>query len=121
MSETPYMRRVLNTAHKAGMWLFRNNVGLFYTRDGRPVRCGLGTGTSDLIGWTRYIVRAEDVGRTLAVFTAIETKSAKGRLRPEQQNFIDAVRESGGIASPLRAGQDIETELAALAGMEGMK
>jgi len=109
--ESAFMRRVLSTAPRVGMWLFRNNVGVFYTRDGRAVRTGLATGSSDLIGWTEHTVTAADVGRTLAVFTAVETKAARGRLTQEQQKFIEAVRASGGFAAEVRDGQDIVTKL----------
>ncbi len=102
-AESPFLRLLLRTAVAAGMWLFRNNTGLFYTRDGRPVRCGLCTGSSDAVGWTEYVVQPGDVGRTLAIFTAFETKTATGRVTTEQQAFIDAVRRSGGIADVIRA------------------
>lgn len=119
MKETPFMRRVLAAGAAAGMWLFRNNVGLFLTRDGRPVRCGLATGSSDIIGWTEYTIRPADVGRTIAVFTALETKTVRGTVRPEQEKFIAAVRRSGGIAQVLRADIEITETLAALAALDG--
>ena len=119
MTESPFMRRVLNSAHTAGMWLFRNNVGLFYTRDQRPVRCGLATGSSDLIGWTEYTITDADVGRVVAIFTAVETKSARGTLTQDQRNFINAVRRSGGIADRIRANENITETLAALAANGG--
>ena len=114
MSEAGYMRRVMLAAQRAGMWLFRNNVGVYFTHDGRRVRCGLAVGSSDLIGWTQHTVTADDVGRTLAVFTAVETKTSRGRLTQEQINFIEAVRASGGYAAELREGTDINTALAGI-------
>lgn len=102
MSETALLRAVMLAAPRVRAWLFRNNVGLFYTRDGRPVRTGLAVGSSDTIGWTEHVIRPEDVGRTVAVFTAYETKTTRGRLTAEQQKFIDAVRRSGGIAGVIR-------------------
>ena len=48
-------------------------------------------GVSDLIGFKG------------ARFAAIEVKSARGRVRPEQQAFIDLVRASGGLAGVARS------------------
>lgn len=74
-------------------------MGLYRTDKGHWVKYGLCNGSSDLIGWTEYVVRPEDVGRKMAVFTAIETKASKGgRKREEQLNFISAVQRAGGIA-----------------------
>jgi len=40
------------------------------------------------------------VGKRVAIFTAIEVKDTRpgSRLMPEQRNFIEQVRESGGLA-----------------------
>lgn len=82
------------------MRLFRNNCGALQDASGRWVHYGLADGSSDLIGWT--------VRNGVAVFTALEVKSAKGRVTPEQQQFIDAVREAGGIAGVCRSVGDAE-------------
>jgi hypothetical protein len=34
----------------------------------------------------------------VAVFLSVEVKTAKGRLRPEQKAWMDAVNKAGGIA-----------------------
>jgi hypothetical protein len=74
--------------------IFRNNVGV--ARDptsGQHLRFGLIAGASDLIG----IVKPR--GR----FLALEVKSARGRLRPEQQAFLDMVNNMGGIGRVVRS------------------
>ena len=85
-----------------GVRLFRNNVGTAFFRDAngkeRPVKYGLGAGSSDLVGWTPVLVTKEMVGRHLAVFTALEHKSEGDRTTDEQDAFIAAVTRSGGIA-----------------------
>jgi hypothetical protein len=43
------------------------------------------------------------VGQQVAVFTSIEVKTATGRLRPEQQQWLDAVQAAGGIAGVARS------------------
>jgi dihydroxyacid dehydratase/phosphogluconate dehydratase len=42
----------------------------------------------------------------VAVFTSIEVKSATGRLRPEQRQWLEAVQAAGGIAGVARSVED---------------
>lgn len=67
---------------------------------------GLCVGSSDLIGWKQITITPEMVGKTVAVFTAIEVKTETGRLREEQCKFIDAVRRAGGLAGVARCTAD---------------
>ena len=108
--------------------LFRNNRGQFYTLDCvkkltgllfsgqfkaavdyarhslRQVRAGLeAPGSSDCIGWTSVIITPEMVGQRVAVFTALEVKTTKGRATADQVNFIDAVLAAGGRAGVVRS------------------
>lgn len=83
--------------------LFRNNTGTLRDQHGRPVTFGLAKGSADLIGWTTRTITPEMVGQQVAVFTSIEVKSATGRLRPEQQQWLDAVQAAGGIAGVARS------------------
>lgn len=72
----------------------------------RPVALGFSlpngdpvVGTPDLCGWTPVIITPEMVGRTLPVFTGIETKaSGGGRKRDAQINFVQQMHRAGGIA-----------------------
>ena len=74
---------------------------------------GLAKGSSDLIGWTTRTITPEMVGQQVAVFTSIEVKSATGRIRPEQQQWIDAVQAAGGIAGVARSVEDAQQLLSA--------
>lgn len=76
--------------------LFRANVGSGVTYDGRHFDTGLPKGFSDLFGF-----RLSD-GR--AVF--IEVKNIMGRVRPEQQNFIEKMRSYGALAGIARSVED---------------
>ncbi len=76
--------------------LFRANVGSGVTYDGRHFDTGLPKGFSDLFGF-----RLSD-GR--AVF--IEIKTATGRVRPEQERFIQKMREYGALAGIARSVED---------------
>jgi hypothetical protein len=88
--------------------LFRNNTGTLKDQHGRPVQFGLCKGSADLIGWRTVTVTPEMVGTTVAVFTSIEVKTATGRLRPEQQQWLDAVQAAGGIAGVARSVEDAQ-------------
>lgn len=66
------------------------------------LKAGLGTGTSDLIGWVT--IRFEDpIGGNMqdnAIFLAIEVKAnAKADVSPEQLSFLADVRAAGGIGA----------------------
>jgi hypothetical protein len=91
--------------------LYRNNTGTLKDANGRPVQFGLCKGSADLIGWKRVTVTEEMVGTQVAVFLSIEVKTPTGRLRPEQQQWLDAVQAAGGIAGVARSVSDAETLL----------
>jgi hypothetical protein len=75
-------------------------------RRGVPVRYGLQPGSSDLIGWRTVTITPEMVGQQVAVFTSIEVKTPTGRVKPEQQQWLDAVQAAGGIAGVARSVED---------------
>ncbi len=83
--------------------LFRNNTGTLRDINGRPVTFGLCKGSADLIGWTSRTITPEMVGQQVAVFTSIEVKSSSGRVKPEQQQWLNAVQSAGGIAGVARS------------------
>lgn len=83
--------------------LFRNNTGTLRDQHGRPVQFGLCKGSADLIGWTTRTVTQDMVGQQVAVFTSIEVKTPTGRIRPEQQQWLNAVQAAGGIAGVARS------------------
>jgi hypothetical protein len=110
-TETDLLRALQLDATKRGLRLLRNNVGALTDIRGHVVRYGLCVGSSDLIGWTPHLVTATDVGRTLAIFTAVEGKRVPRRVTPQQQAFIDAVRAAGGLACVAYAVEDLERML----------
>jgi len=93
--------------------LFRNNTGTLRDQNGRPVSFGLCKGSADLIGWRTVTVTPEMVGQQVAVFLSIEVKTATGRIRPEQQQWLDAVQAAGGIAGVARSVEDAQQIMAA--------
>jgi hypothetical protein len=106
MSEQQIQQHIRLTCSTGAIRLFRNNTGTLKDQHGRPVQFGLCKGSADLIGWRTVTVTPEMVGTTVAVFTSIEVKTATGRLRTEQQQWLDAVQAAGGIAGVARSVDD---------------
>ena len=91
--------------------MFRNNVGSIKDKDGRLVTFGLCKGSSDLIGFKSVEITADMVGKSVAVFTAIEIKTPKGKISESQQAFIDMVKAKGGLAGVARSISDAQEML----------
>lgn len=123
MNETSLRNAVLLAVSKLGARLFRNNTGMAWIgrsekilkastvrvfpgdvviREARPLHAGLVKGGADLIGWTSTRIEPEDVGRTVAVFTALELKTGRLKATPEQANFVEQIKMAGGIAGIVR-------------------
>ena len=96
--------------------LYRNQVGsLPDPRTGRLVTFGLARGSADLIGWRTVTITQAMVGTRLAIFTSIEVKTpTTGRIRPEQQAWLEAVHHAGGIAGIARSVTDAQALLSNL-------
>lgn len=124
MTGTALMNRCLMALSRAGASVFRNNTGqgwagksfslsagqVYRARggervilDARPLRAGLTTGSSDIIGFTTVVVTPEMVGARVAIFTAPEVKDGTGRPSKDQTNFLDHVRRGGGFAGVVRS------------------
>lgn len=117
MNETNITREIMLAIGKfcRNTRIFRNNVGMAWageaTKKGsviiiqnpRPLHAGLCEGSSDLIGWTSIEVTPDMIGKKVAIFTAIEVKVPGKNPTPEQANFIEQVRQAGGIAGAARS------------------
>lgn len=75
---------------------FRANVGVFFTKDGRPIQTGLPKGFSDLFGF-----RKSD-GRIFF----IEVKTETGKLSEKQKYFLETMKQLGAIAGVARNPQE---------------
>lgn len=117
--EQNIMKRImLKLSMIPGCRMFRNNVAVGYTGNakiiqhactvnvnkgdiliyqGRILHAGLCKGSSDLIGLHTVTVTPQMVGKQVAIFTAVEVKTASGRASEEQINFINMVNKNGGI------------------------
>lgn len=106
MRETDLMDRIRLECSTGDTRLWRNNVGLAYARDGRPVRFGLHPGSPDLIGLRTIMVTPDMVGRRLAAFVGIEVKAAHGRLSADQVRFLGFLQAAGAMAGIARSEED---------------
>ena len=111
-SEQTIQQHIRIACSKGDTRLFRNNTGTLRDQHGRPVQFGLCKGSADLIGWRTVTITPDMVGQQVAVFTSIEVKTLTGRLRPEQQQWLETVQAAGGIAGVARSVADAEVLLA---------
>jgi dihydroxyacid dehydratase/phosphogluconate dehydratase len=58
-------------------------------------------------------ITPEMVGQQVAVFASIEVKTPTGRIRPEQQAWLETVQAAGGIAGVARSVEDAKALLTA--------
>jgi virulence-associated protein VagC len=116
-----------------GVKLFRNNVGqawtspksftlkkgqVYHARGGErvlmtpyPINFGLMKGSGDGIGWRTLTITPEMVGRDIAQFVSVETKTDKGRVREEQETWQANVNKAGGLAVIVRSAEEAEEYL----------
>lgn len=83
----------------AGAWVGRvlhSEKGLVTLANARMIQAGLVKGGSDIIG----------IHKPSGRFLAIEVKTSKGRVSKEQENFIQAVQNAGGISGVARSPQE---------------
>lgn len=75
----------------------------------RRIQAGVGgVGGSDRIGPHQIKITQAMVGKTVAVFTAIELKKTSGGIvSDEQQKFINFILDFGGIAGVARTVEEI--------------
>lgn len=106
MSEQRIQQEIRLAISHGDIKVFRNNTGTLKDANGRPVQFGLCKGSADLIGWTTRTVTPDMVGTQVAVFLSIEVKTPTGRLRPEQQQWLNVVQAAGGIAGVARSVED---------------
>jgi hypothetical protein len=117
--ETDTINRWLKRWNRWGV-LFRVNVGRYWagrvveqwTKDGvryvtlssaQPVHMGV-TGQSDYNGWHSMTITPDMVGRTVAVYVAVEGKAGEaGRVSAEQERHLEIVMAAGGIGLVVRS------------------
>lgn len=125
--ESTIMKACAKAVSSESCKIFRNNVGKGWIgkskyinyegqyfckrgdviiRNARRFESGLCEGSSDLIGWRSVEITPDMVGKKIAVFTAIETKTACGKASKPQERFLNAVKIMGGFAGVARSEKD---------------
>ena len=105
--ETKIQNRIMLAMSQKGYLIWRNQVGLFKTLDGRTVNIGI-KGSSDLMAIKPTVITPEMVGQTLAVFVAVEVKTATGRQSEPQKKWQNAVEKLGVKYILARSENDID-------------
>ena len=111
MTESHAQSLVRLQAARLGWRLWRNNVGVAQTLDGRPVRYGLANDShalndriksSDLVGWRSVLITPAHVGTVIAQAVTIECKApgwrppVRGPRELAQAAWIDMLVADGG-------------------------
>jgi hypothetical protein len=95
-------------AARAGVRLFRNNVGAMIDDNGRAIRYGLANDSAalnariksgDLIGWRPVIVTPQMIGRRIAQFVSRECKRPGWHLTPGDERGQAQARWAALVAS----------------------
>lgn len=135
MRESEVLRAVRDGCNYGGVRLFRNSVGTALvinhkhgqTKQAIISACarlaeskgafaqrmsfGLSAGSGDLIGYRQVVIGPEHVGMTIAQFISVEVKTDKGRVRPEQENWLGHINSAGGLALVARSLEDAKQGL----------
>ena len=110
-SEHEIQQRIRLACGHGPVRLWRNNSGALVDQQGRLVRFGLCKGSSDLIGLRTLEITPDLVGQRLAQFVALEIKTARGVVSPEQRAFLMLVEQLGGLAAICRSVEAAEQAL----------
>lgn len=90
-------------ARLIGGELYRNARGMMPTPSGGMRPYGLGpNGAGDLIGPIPMVITKEMVGRTVAIYSEVESKTDTGVVAPHQTARIEHLRNLGAIAGVSR-------------------
>lgn len=64
---------------------------------------GLSKGSGDLIGLRKVVIGPEHIGMTIAQFVSLEVKTPTGSPSEEQKQWLDFVKNCGGVAEIVRS------------------
>ena len=110
VTEKDIERRIIKYCSQIGSTVFKNEVGLAWTKNGYPIRFGLCVGSSDLIGITPVVITEDMVGKKIGVFTALEIKKNKKgsyKATDQQKAFINFINNNGGKAGVIDSENDV--------------
>ena len=125
--ESRILQEIRLAVSRTGARLFRNNVargwigkhqiyrvtatvrvnpGDVVIRKARRLHTGLAVGSSDLIGWVPVTITEDMLGQELAAFVSVEVKTKTGRVSTDQQTWLNAVDQAGGVAGVVRSAEE---------------
>lgn len=82
-----------------GSVLFRNDNGYGHRENGQLFPYGLGSGSSDQIGYKETIITQDMIGKKIAIFQVIEIKTLTDKIGYQQIIFYLNILISGGLAA----------------------
>ena len=115
-SETEIIRAIVKALNlMRGVVAFRLNVGAVeaeYRGRTRWVKFGI-KGMADIGGWQTEYAGARKIARFLALEVKRPCKNPASKLTPQQAEYLDLVRQAGGIAAVVTS---VKEALDAMAG-----
>lgn len=120
-NESLVQQEIRLKASQKGIILWRNNSGCMKTPSGGFVRFGLGNESkemnerfksADLIGITPYVITADDIGKTVGIFTSIEVKregwkNDNSTRSKGQFAWAKLITKLGGVAKIISSPNDL--------------
>lgn len=97
-SEKKLTENVRYSEAETGSVLFRNDNGTGFRKDGTFFPYGLGSGSSDQVGYKETVITQDMIGKKIAIFQCIEIKTLTDKIGYQQIIFYLNIRISGGIA-----------------------
>ena len=107
-TETDILNLIRLALSEKGIINFRNNVGALKDINGRLVKYGLCTGSSDIIAIRPVVITPEMVGSAIGQFVAIEVKQQGEKPNDAQERFLEIIRKHGGLAGVARSVEELD-------------
>lgn len=98
LKEGDLQRLIMIELSARGHFVARGNVGLFYTKDGRPCRTGLPVGFADTFGHRDHDCKA--------FYLEVKTLESKRMSANQRAGVLDELREDGASAEDLSLAQE---------------
>jgi len=86
---------LVEASSMGGVYIYRNQVGTFYTREGQPVKVGV-IGSADSIGFCSVTIDESWLGKQVGLFFGAEFKRPRGGVQsPEQKKWQAHINKLG--------------------------
>ena len=124
MTESQLQQQVRLELAQRGWLIWRNNTGVAFDKNGRPIRYGLANDSktvnsriksADLIGVRPVTITPDMVGQTIGQFVALEIKKPGWRgpnneRERAQERFLLLVDGAGGLAEFVSDLSDLDVD-----------